>query len=150
MGGGDAIEFYRSHAKELGIETSTSFAGPKTGTDLVDVYTRSSVVVLPSTSDAEAFSLVLVEAMASGRPVIGTSIGGTPQVIDDGKTGLLVPPKDPKSLADAIGKIFEDPTLAQSFADAGARKAQEFSWTLKGKKYMELFSRVLAGTANTV
>lgn len=143
IGGGDAIEHYRQRAQELGIGASVVFAGPQLGKDLVDSYQRSSVIVLPSTSDSEAFSIALIEAMASGRPIIGTNIGGTPQVIDNGKNGLLVPPKDPVALADAIEKMITDKTLAQQLADEGARRAQNFSWDIQAKKYADLFTTIL-------
>ena len=144
VGGGDALEHYRSRAHDLGIAKSVIFTGEQVGSNLVDAYERSSVVVLPSTSDAEAFSIVLVEAMASGRPIIGTNIGGTPQVIEHGKNGLLVEPNDPKQLANAIEQILGDNILAQSLADYGANKAQSFSWDIQAKKYDELFQTILA------
>jgi glycosyltransferase involved in cell wall biosynthesis len=70
IGGGDAIDFYRNQAQELGIEDKVITPGAQYGEDLVNAYRRATVVVLPSTSDSEAFSVALVEAMASGRPVI--------------------------------------------------------------------------------
>jgi rhamnosyl/mannosyltransferase len=143
VGGGDAIPHYRIRAQELGIVHSVIFAGPQRGEKLVDAYRRSSVVVLPSTSNAEAFSVALVEAMASGRPIIGTNIGGTPQVIEEGKNGLLVPPSDPAALADAIERVLGDDGLAMRLADFGAAKAQAFSWDAQAKKYAELFDRLL-------
>src|SRR6202044_491098 len=101
------------------------------------------VIILPSTSDSEAFSITLVEAMASGRPIIGTNIGGTPQVIEDGKNGLLVEPKNPVALADAIERVLGDKALAKSLADFGAEKAQGFSWDIQAKKYTDLFRTLL-------
>lgn len=146
VGGGDALEHYRERVAALGIAESVKFSGPQIGENLVEAYQRSSVVVLPSTSDAEAFSIVLVEAMASGRPIIGTSIGGTPQVIEHGKNGLLVPPKDPKKLAEAILAVLSDKSLAVSLADTGAQKAQSFSWDTQADKYADLFETLLKKT----
>jgi glycosyltransferase involved in cell wall biosynthesis len=143
VGGGDAIPHFQSRARELGIESSVIFSGPQTGSKLVEAYQRASVIVLPSISDSEAFSVALIEAMASGRPIIGTNIGGTPQVIEDGKNGFLVPPKDPQALAKAIGKVLEDSDLALRLAEFGAGKAQNFSWETQTKKYSNLFSSVL-------
>jgi glycosyltransferase involved in cell wall biosynthesis len=143
VGGGDAIEHYRDRAKELGILGSVTFSGPQLGQHLVDAYARSSMIVLPSTSDAEAFSIALVEAMASGRPIIGTNIGGTPQVIENGSNGLLVAPKDPQALAEAIEKILSDKALAAHLAENGAMKAQNFSWDIQTKKYSDLFESLL-------
>jgi len=143
IGGGDAIPHYRQRAEELGIALAVTFAGPQLGQNLVDAYARASMIVLPSTSDSEAFSIALIEAMASGRPIIGTNIGGTPQVIENGKNGLLVPPKDPVALAEAIERVLADKALATSLADYGAAKAQNFSWDIQTKKYSDLFDKVL-------
>lgn len=143
VGGGDAVEHYRIRAQQLGIASSVIFSGPRLGQDLVQAYQRSSMIVLPSTSDSEAFSVVLVEAMASGRPIIGTNIGGTPQVIEDGKNGLLVEPSNPEALANAIGRVLDDKNLAKSLADYGAAKAEGFSWDTQTKKYSDLFKKNL-------
>jgi glycosyltransferase involved in cell wall biosynthesis len=143
IGGGDALEHYRARAEELGISGATTFYGPQLGQGIVEAYQRSNVVVLPSTSDSEAFSIALVEAMASGRPIIGTNIGGTPQVIQHGKNGLLVPAKDPEKLAEAIERVLGDRILAASLADFGAEKAQGFSWDIQAEKYSDIFKGIL-------
>jgi glycosyltransferase involved in cell wall biosynthesis len=143
VGGGDAIDHYKQRAKELDIADSVIFAGPQLGQDLVAAYNRANVVVLPSMSDSEAFSIALVEAMATGRPLIATRVGGNPQVVEEGKNGLLVPPKDPQALAAAIEKVLGDRGLAQQLADNGAIKARGFSWVTQTKKYSDLFDTVL-------
>lgn len=143
VGGGDAVEHYRARAGELGIGSSVIFSGPQVGQAIVAAYQRTNVIVLPSTSDAEAFSITLVEAMASGRPIIGTNIGGTPQVIENGKNGLLVPPKDPEALANAIERVLGDKVLATALVEYGSRKAEGFSWDIQSKKYSDLFKRLI-------
>ncbi len=143
VGGGDALEHYKERVKALGIENSVIVAGPKFKDDLVKAYQDTTLIALPSTSDSEAFSVTLVEAMASGRPIIGTTIGGTSQVIEEGKNGLLVSPKDPKALAQAILRILSDKTFAKEMGDYGAKKSKEFSWEIQTKKYKDLFEDVL-------
>ena len=143
VGGGDAVDEYRELAKKLGLEKTVAMMGPKTGEDLVDAYRRSSVVVLPSVTDAEAFSLVLIEAMAMGCPVIGTNIGGTPQVIDNGVNGLLVPAKDPTALAKAITDIFSDGELACRIGEGGALKVRSFGWEARATEYFNLFNKLI-------
>jgi len=143
VGGGDAVEHYRIRAEELGIGSSVTLSGPQLGDALVQAYQRASVVVLPSTSDSEAFSIALVEAMASGRPIIATNIGGNPQVVENGRNGLLVPPKNPQALAEAIAHVLFDKALATSLADFGAAKAQGFSWDIQAKKYSDLFKKLV-------
>jgi glycosyltransferase involved in cell wall biosynthesis len=107
------------------------------------MFQISRVIVLPSISDSEAFSVALVEAMASGRPVIGTNIGGTPQVIDDEKNGLLVAPKDPKALSLAILRVLSDYSLAERLGREGVIKSQGFDWEIQIAKYRELFKKLL-------
>ncbi len=79
--------------------------------------------VLPS--QWEGISLALLEAMAAGLPVIATSVGGTPEVIKNGETGLLVPPSNPHALAAAIQKMIENPSLSREMGQAGKRHCQQ-------------------------
>jgi glycosyltransferase involved in cell wall biosynthesis len=83
--------------------------------------------VLPSLY--EGFPLAIQEAMAAGRAVIASAVGGVPEAVRDGVTGLLVPPSDPAALADAIRRLLADPALAQRMGAAGrVRAEQEFSY----------------------
>lgn len=144
VGEGDAVEYYSLQAKKLGISNNVVFCGPQIGEGLVDAYKRSSVLVLPSLTDSESFGIVLIEAMASGRPVIGSKIGGIPYVIDDEKNGLLVPPNKPDVLAEAITRILVDRALAKKFAEAGRMKVEkQYSWDTQVNKYKELFAKML-------
>lgn len=91
--------------------------------DILDIYAAIDLLVLPS--HYEPFGRVLIEAMAAGKPVIGTRVGGIPEIIDDGVTGLLVPPHSPEELAQAIIKILQDPEMARRMGEAGRKRAQE-------------------------
>jgi glycosyltransferase involved in cell wall biosynthesis len=143
IGGGDALDLYKQQAADLGIADIVLTPGPQYGADLVRAFENMRVMVLPSVSDSEAFSVSLVEAMASGRPVIGTNIGGTPGVIDNEKTGLIVAPKDPEALAQAIERILSDHEFAAALGKAGAEKAQDFSWEIQTAKYKAIYSSLL-------
>ncbi|MCK8114683.1 glycosyltransferase family 4 protein [Anaerosoma tenue] len=81
------------------------------------------VVVVPSLS--EAFGLVAAEASALGKPVVATNTGGLPEVVEDGVSGLLVPPRDPAGLADAIVRLLEDPAMRARMGEAGQRIVRE-------------------------
>ena len=83
------------------------------------------LVVLPSIR--EGLPLSLLEAMAAGRPVAATRVGGMPEVIEDGVTGRLVPPADPAALAEAIAAILDSPRCAERMGAAGRARAQDFS-----------------------
>lgn len=142
VGGGDAVLFYEQMARALGIWDSVEMRGPAFGDDLARAYHRAALFVLPSTSDAEQSSMALIEAMASGRPVVGTRIGGTPYIIKDGVTGLLVEPKDPEALAKALLRILNNDDLAEELARGAAAAAQEVDWSLQIEKYRELIRSV--------
>jgi glycosyltransferase involved in cell wall biosynthesis len=90
--------------------------------ELVHAYQKATVVVLPSVTDAEAFGMVLAEANACGRPVVGSRIGGIPDFIEHGKNGLLVTPGDPHQLADALASLLDDARLARRLGRAGRRR----------------------------
>jgi glycosyltransferase involved in cell wall biosynthesis len=90
--------------------------------DVPPLLARAGLFVLPSR--AEGISLTLLEAMASGLPVVATAVGGTPEAVEDGVTGLLVPPADPAALAAAMRRVWRDPELARRLGDAGRRRAE--------------------------
>lgn len=102
---------------------------------------RSAVVVVPSLS--EAFGLVAAEAMALSKPVVASSVGGLPEVVEDGVTGILVPPKDPIALAEAIGGLLGDPDRASAMGEAGrARACELFSADRMVREYVDLAARL--------
>jgi glycosyltransferase involved in cell wall biosynthesis len=85
---------------------------------------RASIVVLPSTGP-EPLNITALEAMALGRPVIASNVGGLPEVVDDGVTGKLVEPGDPKALAAAIACLLDDPVSCTRFAAAGRARVNQ-------------------------
>jgi len=115
---------------------------------LHEAYRDADLCIMPSSCE-EAFGMPAVEAMASGLAVIGTRLGGIPEVIDDGQSGLLVPRDDPAALAAAICRLIEDDELRRSMGRAGrARCAQQFSWDLLGQKLLEKYQALCNGSAN--
>ncbi|MFC1682145.1 glycosyltransferase family 4 protein, partial [Nanoarchaeota archaeon] len=123
---------------------NVEFIGTRKGKELVKEINKSKILILPSTSNAESFGMVLIESMTCKKPVIGSNIGGIPYVIDDGKNGLLVPPKNPQALADAIIKILNNPKLAKKMGEEGYKKVKEnFTWDVSAKKMNEIIERVL-------
>jgi len=101
----------------LGLTERVHLTGYRS--DVAALLAETSVSVLASLS--EGLSNVLLESMAAGVPVVGTRVGGTPEIIDHGSTGLLVPPGDPQGLADAIGMLVDDPVTAKGLGAAGRR-----------------------------
>jgi glycosyltransferase involved in cell wall biosynthesis len=103
------------------------FLGRISNTDMPDIFRSADVSVLPSL--AEATSIAGLEAMASGLPLVGTNVGGIPTIIADGVTGLIVPPRDPIALAQALDRLCADKERRKKMGDAArARVEAEFSW----------------------
>jgi glycosyltransferase involved in cell wall biosynthesis len=114
----------RDQTRRLGLGDRIVFLGYRE--DVPSLLASCDVFVLPSLY--EGLPLAVLEALAAGRPVVTTAIGGTDEVICDGLTGLLVPPNDPTALAAAIGRVLDEPLLATRLAVAGkARVAAQFS-----------------------
>ena len=102
-------------------------------------YGRAAVVVLPSVWE-EPFGMPAVEAMAAGRPVVASRVGGLPEVVRDGETGLLVPPDDPGALARAVATVLDDAELGRRLGEAGRRRARErFSWDAVARRTESLY-----------
>jgi glycosyltransferase involved in cell wall biosynthesis len=118
--------------------------GIKRGKDLVEEMQKASVVVLPSLAPMESFGMVLIEAMACQTPVVGTNIGGIPEVIEDGIDGFIVPPDDSNALALAISKILADKELAARMGHFGKAKVEEtFTWDTRVNLTKEVFASCL-------
>jgi glycosyltransferase involved in cell wall biosynthesis len=95
--------------------------------ELQQLYARAAVVACPSRR--EGFGVACLEAMAHGRPVVATSVGGLRDLVVEGETGLVVPPGDPSALRAALERLLADPDLRRSLGAAGRRRAREsFSW----------------------
>ena len=111
---------------------------------VIQLLTHALAFACPSVY--EPLGIVNLEAMACGTAVVGSSVGGIPEVVDDGVTGLLVPPDDPAALADALNALVRDPARARGYGEAGrARAVGEFSWSAIAVQTAELY-RELAGT----
>jgi glycosyltransferase involved in cell wall biosynthesis len=111
--------------------------------DPEQVMAALDILVLPSTSP-EPFGLVLLEAMASGKPVIATAHGGPLEIVADGETGFLVSPRDTAALAAAIERLANDPDLRASMGAAGHTRAEaEFGFAAHVTAFEELYSAIL-------
>jgi glycosyltransferase involved in cell wall biosynthesis len=105
-------------------------------------FRRADVFVLPSRF--ESFPRVLIEAMASGLPVVATRVGGVPEMCADGGNARLVPPDDPGALAAALEELATDPALRERFAVESRRRAERYDWSALIPRYVALFEE-LAG-----
>jgi glycosyltransferase involved in cell wall biosynthesis len=144
VGKGDNIKNYKNYAQKLSIEKNVIFTGFVPIDKLPEYYAGSNVTILPTLNNSEGFGLVLIEAGACGKPVIGTNVGGIPSVISDQKTGLLVPPKDSEALAKAIIKILKDPKLAKKMGENGYKNVKEnFIWDKQIEKTKKIIEESL-------
>lgn len=120
VGDGEGRGELEAQARRLGLASRVHFTGWRD--DVADVLALADVFVLPS--ESEGFGRVLVEAMAMGRPVVATEVGGVPDVVVAGETGLLVRPTDPVALADAVQALLADPARAARLGAAGRARAE--------------------------
>jgi glycosyltransferase involved in cell wall biosynthesis len=107
--------------------------------ELPRFFREADLLVVPSLS--EAFGKPIVEAMAAGLPVVATRAGGIPEIVADSQTGLLVPPNDPRALAEAVSRLGADPGLRRTLGTAGRKRAEErFSYDRIAGEVAELYA----------
>ncbi|MCH8911370.1 MAG: glycosyltransferase [Chloroflexi bacterium] len=120
-GEGEQLGYLRNLANELGISERISFLGVRN--DLPDLFSAADSVLMPSLN--EGFPRTAIEAMAAGKPVIATRVGGTPEAIVEGETGILVPSADIDAMASALVKLVGDRGLQSRLGKAGRRRAEQ-------------------------
>ena len=128
---GGARDSLRAQIDRLGLADTVRLHGAVTQDQLREIYRSAQLFVLPcqimEDGDRDGFPNVLAEAMAMGVPVVSTAISGIPEMITDGVHGVLVPPRDPQALADAMGRVLTDPGLHAALAFAArARICERF------------------------
>ena len=138
VGKGPLLSRLRNLVTKSGLEQQVEFRG-YLGADkrdeLIELYHQASVFVLPS--HHEGMPTVLLEAMATGTASISTAVGGALEVIIDGENGLLVPPRDPDALADAIVRLVTEPELGLKLGrNAHQTVESHFSWTAISERYL--------------
>jgi glycosyltransferase involved in cell wall biosynthesis len=144
VGGGPAKGRLEALSLELGIRERVHFTGPRL--DVPSVIQRMDVFVLPSLY--EGFGIAILEAMAAGKPVVATRVGGIPEFVESGKSGLLVEAGNAESLAGAIRRLLEQPKLAGALARAGKERAGTlFSIERSVREHEALYDLCLAGSS---
>ena len=123
IGDGPERRHLEALAKDLGVIRRVHFAGQLTRLETLTLLSACDVFVL--NSSYEGFPHVVVEAMQAGLAVVATSVGGTPEIVHDEETGLLVPPNDVSALHQALSRLFNDERLLRSLAQRGQRAALE-------------------------
>jgi glycosyltransferase involved in cell wall biosynthesis len=146
---------YPSLLRRLAHGRQVRFVGPVPDAELPLLYRRAAVFVLPSVARtcygrdiaiSELLGLSLLEAMASGTPVVASRIGGLPEVVRDGETGFLVPPGDVAELRDRIGRLLGDRALAARMGEQARTDVLErFTWTACADRCLAAYQELLAG-----
>ncbi len=129
-GGGKLLQYYRDKAASLGLEDNVEFLGYIPNERIPEHYANCNLFVLPSISASqEGFGIVLLEALASGRPVVTTEIVGMAEDIKKHKAGIVVKPMDTKALADAIIQVLQDEKEGKMMGERGRKLVEEkYTW----------------------
>jgi glycosyltransferase involved in cell wall biosynthesis len=139
-GGGQLIGKYEQLAEMLGLSDSVEFLGYIPDQELAELYSSSSVFVLPSLNKLEGFGIVALEALSYATPVITTDIAGSSDLITRNKAGLIVPPGDAVVLANAITTLLGDRSEAQSMGIRGAAAVnREFGWDSIARRMLNAY-----------
>jgi D-inositol-3-phosphate glycosyltransferase len=147
--GDPPTEDAQAHLQKLGIADNVYLIGPKQGEALAEVYRNAAFFVL--SSDEEGLGIVILEAMASGLPVVSTDCGGPATAITDGETGFLTPVGDAGALAATMEKLLVDPSLRERMGRQGRRVAEErFSLSAAGQVFLDTYDKVLDNNAARV
>jgi glycosyltransferase involved in cell wall biosynthesis len=140
-------------AETLALQEHVIFIDEVPQEELVAFYSMADIFVLPSivneNGETEGLGVVLLEAMACGLPVIASNVGGIPDIIKDGETGLLVRQKDARSLSDQIIRLLSDDNLRKEVLINGQNLIKaEFSWEIVTDKFIEIYREVLRRNVN--
>jgi glycosyltransferase involved in cell wall biosynthesis len=125
-GSGSELDALCRLAEELGIKAAVRFTGRLSREQMASLLAGADVMLNPSTVDNMPVSIL--EAMASGLPVISTRVGGIPYFLDDGRTALLVEPRDAAAMGDAALRLLQDPPLAAQIREAARTNVQQYAW----------------------
>lgn len=152
VGDGDRRGELEYLTRELGLENAIQFRGSVSSEELGELYRTCDLCVHPAifddNGDTEGLGVVLVEALLNARPVVACAVGGIVDVIEHGKTGLLVPEKDERALAAAILEVLGDPALARRLGQAGRTFAgRHFDWARITDETEALYHRAMNARA---
>ncbi len=142
-GVGELREGLEARARELGVGDRVRFVGKVPHDDLGWWMSAGDVFVLPSLS--EGLPTVVCEAMNCGLPVVATAVDGTPEIVRDGETGILIPTGDPEALAAALARILDDPEVAARMSAAALRIGQaEYTWAANARRMTGIYEEATA------
>lgn len=139
LGDGELSDELKNMASKLNLKEKVKFLGWRQ--DVAEVMSVFDLFVLPSLN--EGMGRVLVEAMALGKPVVASNVGGIPDLVIHGKNGCLVPPGDAQSLSAAISDLIEDPERGRKMGENGKKRAIDYSADSMVQKIDQLYRTML-------
>jgi len=137
----------RALADVLGVGAWVDFKGPEPQTALPEYYRAADLCLVPS--HHESFGMAALEAMACGAAVVASRVGGLATTIQDGVTGVLVPPRDEVALASAIASLLADASRRRTLGRLAARWAQSFAWPSVARALVELYDELVPDLRRT-
>jgi glycosyltransferase involved in cell wall biosynthesis len=143
-GDGPCRSVLKRRADELGIGARVHFLGRRSDIDSI----LGALDVAAMTSDYEGTPLVAFESFANSTPLVATDVGGLPDIIENGRTGLLVPPRRPDALADAVIALLRDPDRRDRIALAAAERLPEFTIEAATERFVALYDQLVAESAD--
>jgi glycosyltransferase involved in cell wall biosynthesis len=135
-------EALKSLGQELKLDGQAHFVGRVDRAGAIALFKGCEWFVLPSRH--EPMGIVNLEAMAAGKAVVASRVGGVPELVEDGQNGLLVPPDDPDALALALRRLASDAALSRRLGECGATRARDFDWDAITAQYLEIYRGVLS------
>ena len=133
----------RDRARALGIADRVRFIGRRPHGEVAALLSDLDIFAMPSRR--EEWGVAAAEASAAGLPIVATRVGGIPEIVVDGQTGLLVPPEDPVSLAAALRRLVRDPAMRERLGAAGRRKVEaQYRWDRCVDRMERVYEDVLA------
>ncbi|MDH5716665.1 MAG: glycosyltransferase [Spirochaetia bacterium] len=127
VGSGSHELFLKKLSKDLGISNDTIFTGKVSHEEVVKYYNMLNICIISSVQ--ESFGVAAIEASACEKPVIVSNVGGLPEVIEDGVTGIVVPPKDPEAIAKAVQKLIDNPKFIKTYGQNGRIRVKKlYNW----------------------
>lgn len=140
VGEGPLRQAVERKIEEYGLQDRVTLHGEVTHQRALEILASSAIYVLTSVEEAQSISLI--EAMALGKPVVATSVGGVPEIVLDGMNGLLTPPRLPGRMAQLIEQLLRDPALAENLGKAAAASVKDFSWNNIALEYLNIYRQV--------
>lgn len=145
----DLMAQIRRETERVGLQKHVLLVGWACREDLVTLYHECDFFILPAIrvpGDIEGFGIVLLEANAAGKPVVATAVGGIPDAVENGASGILVDPENWTAITRSVLHLLRDDEYRKKLGKQGRMRAErEFGWEVIGKRYREVLSRIVSG-----